>query len=289
MRSFEMRETELLYYVDAFKSVKRLERESSDVREYLMNMRFLKTLDLQGIDALKDILDEKSIVEISEICQYNSKTATQETKMGEKNNQKKIKLDAKLIEEFESIINNGETSIVLNVNLWDYLLEEVWLELKYSVARISDLNGNTLCAISGRPNFVELIASMTGLEIPKKGKKGEKRSEESFLNGKPRRIVDLYLAFKENCMEKADISVRGTKAYIAFSGRKNIASIVIQRTQIRIYLMFHISLFNDPQGAIYDISNIPSFCNAPSEIVLRNFEEIEYFSDIIAQGYELSK
>lgn len=284
-----MREVELLYYADAFQSIKKLERESSDVREYLMNMRFLKTLDAQNIHALKNILDEKSIAEIAEICQSNIKIISENTKQETRNNQKQIKLSAELIEEFELIINNGETSIVLNANLWDYLLEEVWLELKYSVARISDLDGNTLCAISGRPNFVEHIANLTGLEIPKKGKKGEKRSEESFFNGKPRRIVDLYLAFKDRCMEKADIAIRGTKAYIAFSGRKNIASVVIQRTQIRIYLMLHSSLFDDPQGVIYDISNIPSFCNAPSEIILRNFEEIEYFSDIIAQGYELSK
>lgn len=284
-----MRETELLYYADAFQNIKRLEKESSDVREYLMNIRFLKTLDSQNIPALKNILDEKSIAEICEICESNSNAIQKEAKMEEKNNQRKIKLSAKIIEEFEQIINNGETSIVLNANLWDYLLEEVWIELKYSVARISDLNGNTLCAISGRPNFVEHIANLTELEIPKKGKKGEKRSEESFFNGKPKRIVELYLAFKESCMKKADISVRGTKAYIAFSGRKNIASIVIQRSQIRIYLMLHADLFNDPQGVIYDISNIPSFCNAPSEIILKNFEEVEYFSNIIAQGYELSK
>lgn len=284
-----MRETELLYYADAFQSIKRLERESSDVREYLMNMRFLKTLDSQSICALKRILDEESIEEIIEICQSNFKIIPHEAKMEVKNNQKKIKLSAKLIEEFELIINNGETSIISNANLWDYLLEEVWLELKYSVARISDLEGETLCAISGRPNFVEHIASITGLEIPKKGKKGEKRSEESFFGGKPQRIIDLYLAFKEACMKKVNIGIRGTKAYIAFSGRKNIASIVIQRSQIRIYLMSYADLFDDPKGIINDVSNIPSFCNAPSEMTLRDFEEIEYFSDIIAQGYELSR
>lgn len=283
-----MRETELLYYVDAFQGIKRLERESSDVREYLMNMRFLKTIDPTTIQALKGMLDEKSIAEIEEISQ-SAKKITKEAKVEEKNSQKKIKLSAEIIEEFESVIKNGETSIICNANLWDYLLEEVWLELKYSVARISNLEGESLCAISGRPNFVELIANITGLEIPKKTKKGEKRSEESFFEGKPQRIIDLYLAFKERCMDKVNISTKGTKAYIAFVGGKNIASIVIQRSQIRIYLMYHAHLFDDPNCVINDLSNVPSFCNAPSEMVLKTPEEIEYFSDIIAQGYELSR
>lgn len=283
-----MRETELLYYTDAFQSIKRLERESSDVREYLMNMRFLKTIDPTTIQSLRGMLDEKSIAEIEEISQSVKKN-TREIKVEEKNSQKKIKLSAEIIEEFEFVIKNGETSIICNTNLWDYLLEEVWLELKYSVARISDLEGETLCVISGRPNFVELIANITGLEIPKKNKKGEKRSEESFFEGKPQRIIDLYLAFKERCMDKANIGIKGTKTYIAFVGGKNIASIVIQRSQIRIYLMYHAHLFDDPNCIINDLSNVPSFCNAPSEMVLKTPEEIEYFSDIIAQGYELSR
>lgn len=283
-----MRETKILYYADAFHNIKRLERESSDVREYLMNMKFLKTLEFQDIHALKSILDEEGIAEIIEICKFNSKTVLQEGKIENKSNQKQIKLSAELIEEFERPIKNGETSIIVNANLWDYLLEEVWLELKYSVARISDLDGNILCVIGGRPAFVEHIANLTGLEILKKGKRGERRSEESFFNGKPERIIELYLAFKESCLKKANIGIKGTKAYIAFGGRRNIASIVIQRSQIRIYLMFHANLFDDPKGMINNIANIPSFCNAPSEITLKNFEEIEYCSDIIAQGYKLS-
>lgn len=81
------------------------------------------------------------------------------------NERKKIVLDANLIEEFQKVLNRGESSISCKVDLWDFLQKEVWIEVKYSVVRIFDLEHQMLCTISGRPNFSEKIANRVGLKI----------------------------------------------------------------------------------------------------------------------------
>lgn len=160
-----MREIELQYYVSAFNTVKKLEKESSEVRDYLFNLKFLKTIDRNTIDALKMELDEKDFEDLMKVADVSPRFQSVSSSGIESNERKKIVLDAGLIEEFQKVLNRGESSISCKVDLWDFLQKEVWIEVKYSVVRILDLDHRMLCTISGRPNFSERIANRVGLQI----------------------------------------------------------------------------------------------------------------------------
>lgn len=159
-----MREVEVLCYIDAVESIKKLERESAEVRDYLRNLRLLKTIDSQSLNALKNIVNDEVFQEILQITgkslrEENSPTFyPSSTKKDYKERREVIVLTAPIIEEFDRVARNGSSSMEKGANLWDYKGEEVMLELKYSVARLNTLEGRLLFSVSGRPNFVEKIA-----------------------------------------------------------------------------------------------------------------------------------
>lgn len=161
-----MREVEAWCYIDAIEEIKRLEKESLDVREYLRNLRLLKTIDSQALKTLEKVASEENF---QEILQITGKTMREEkqisfypsaTKKNYKERREVIVLTAPIIKEFDRVASNGSSSMEKGANLWDYRGEEVILELKYSVARLSSIDGIFLFSVSGRPNFCEKIARL---------------------------------------------------------------------------------------------------------------------------------
>lgn len=61
------------------------------------------------------------------------------TKENYKERREIIILTAPIIEEFDRVASNGSLSMENGANLWDHRGEEVMLELKYSVARLTSL------------------------------------------------------------------------------------------------------------------------------------------------------
>lgn len=165
----KMRESEAMCYLDAYESVQKLERESKDVREYLRNIRLLKTIDSQSLQVLKGMVDEEMIEEIMKITGKRAEDTLSGNSSAflapRRSNRgvgmrEKIILTAKIIEKFDWVASNGVSSMKKNANLWDYHNEEVILELKHSVARIMDLDGRNLFTVSGRVGFREKIAHL---------------------------------------------------------------------------------------------------------------------------------
>lgn len=165
-----MREVEAWCYIDAIEEIKRLEKESLDVREYLRNLRLLKTIDSQALKTLEKVASEENF---QEILQITGKTMREEkqisfypsaTKKNYKERREVIVLTAPIIEEFDRVASNGSSSMEKGANLWDYRGEEVILELKYSVARLTTLEGRLLFSVSGRPNFVEKIGQLASID-----------------------------------------------------------------------------------------------------------------------------
>lgn len=165
-----MREVEAWCYIDAIEEIKRLEKESLDVREYLRNLRLLKTIDSQALKTLEKVASEENF---QEILQITGKTMREEkqisfypsaTKRNYKERREVIVLTAPIIEEFDRVASNGSSSMEKGANLWDYRGEEVILELKYSVARLTTLEGRLLFSVSGRPNFVEKIGQLASID-----------------------------------------------------------------------------------------------------------------------------
>ncbi len=111
-----MREVEAWCYIDAIEEIKRLEKESLDVREYLRNLRLLKTIDSQALKTLEKVASEENF---QEILQITGKTMREEkqisfypsaTKKNYKERREVIVLTAPIIEEFDRVASNGTSS-----------------------------------------------------------------------------------------------------------------------------------------------------------------------------------
>ncbi|WP_034583542.1 hypothetical protein [Helicobacter pametensis] len=165
-----MREVEAWCYIDAVEEIKRLEKESLEVREYLRNLRLLKTIDSQSLKTLEEVASEENFQEILKIAGKTMKEERQisfypsATKKNFKERREIIVLTSPIIEEFDRVASNGTSSMEKGANLWDYRGEEVMIELKYSVVRLISLEGRMLFTVSGRPNFVEKIGQLTSID-----------------------------------------------------------------------------------------------------------------------------
>lgn len=255
-----MREGEVLCYVDAMESIKRLERESSEVREYLRNLRLLKTIDSQALKTLEKVASDE---EFQEILKITGKTPREEiqpsfyhlaTKKNYKERREVIVLSSPIIKEFDKVASNGSSSMEKGANLWDYQGEEVMLELKYSVARLCTLEGRLLFSVSGRPNFVEKIARLAEI------------------------AEDDYQENEEEDFDTLDLEVRKVI--------RRIPKWFIKKHQTNSkILLAYLNVSNLNSSPVYPV-DIEKNCNLDRSVFYTSFANMKYSSSTIGKIFQ---
>lgn len=108
--------------------------------------------------------------------------------------------------------------------------------------------------------------------------------DEHLINGSDS-SKELYEKFKTEVINFENIEIRPKKHYIGFIGNTNVVDILVQKSQVKMWLNLKIGELDDPKGITRDVSTIGHWGNGDYEIKVTNDEEIEYIMSLVKQSY----
>lgn len=114
-------------------------------------------------------------------------------------------------------------------------------------------------------------------------------TEDNHLNNVASDIIELYEKLKSRVLEWGDINIEPKKFYIAFKGSKNIFDVVVQKTQLKIFINLRKGELRDTEGFMRDCSNVGHWGNGDYEVVITDDSKLEYLLSLIKQSWEVNK
>lgn len=111
-------------------------------------------------------------------------------------------------------------------------------------------------------------------------------TEESHYEGISEPIIELYEKFKNSILNLGDnISIAPLKHYIGFRVNKNIADILIQKSQLKIWINLKKGQLDDPKNLTKDMSNTGHLGNGDYELIVKDDSNLEYIMSLVKQSY----
>ena len=100
--------------------------------------------------------------------------------------------------------------------------------------------------------------------------------------------MELFEVFKDKVLEMIpELSMDYKKRYIAFKkDKKNIFDLLIQKSQLKLWLNVKIGELEDPKGIAKDVSNTGHWGNGDYEIIFDNDDNLEYILSLIKEVYK---
>ncbi len=100
--------------------------------------------------------------------------------------------------------------------------------------------------------------------------------------------LDLFEIFKDKVLEMLpDLNMDFKKRYIAFKkDKKNIFDLLIQKSQLKLWLNVKAGELEDPKILAKDVSNTGHWGNGDYEIVFDNDDNLEYILSLIKELYK---
>ena len=162
---------------------------------------------------------------------------------------------------------------------------ELWEIKRYEDKSVSF---NQLIAPSSTESINTISKSDTVVE--KVSREVKKYTEEDHMKGMPGSICDLYGRLKDMILSIDDnISIRPRKLYVGFVARRNFTDVVLQKSQLKIFLNLSKGKLDDPKNVARDISNVGHWGNGDYEITFSNSDNLEYVMSLVKQAYLKNK
>jgi predicted transport protein len=162
---------------------------------------------------------------------------------------------------------------------------ELWEIKKYEDSSISL---NQLVSPTSSESIRTL--SKAGTVVEKVSKEVKKYTEEDHISKIPENIIDLYTRFKEMVLAISDsVSIRPRKLYVGFVAKRNFTDVVVQKSQLKIFLNLSKGTLDDPSKLARDISNVGHWGNGDYEISFSTSDKLEYILSLVKQAYLKNK
>lgn len=114
-------------------------------------------------------------------------------------------------------------------------------------------------------------------------------TEELLLDKKGEKVKELYEIVKEKILNLGEITLKPTKHYVAFVGkRRHIVDIEFQKERMKIWINLKFSEIKGDLQFVRDVTNIGHYGNGDCEIIISDYESLEYAFDFIKQSYRIN-
>ena len=118
----------------------------------------------------------------------------------------------------------------------------------------------------------------------------KKYTEEEHLLNVPEDIKEFYEDIKGRILNLGDkIEVRPKKHYIAFIASTNFTDILVQKSQIKLWLNMNKGTLDDPKKIMRDVSKVGHWGNGDYAIVLNVGDDLDYIMTLVKQSYLKNK
>jgi len=111
-------------------------------------------------------------------------------------------------------------------------------------------------------------------------------NEDDLLANKPEEIIELYEKYRAAIINLADdIELKPLKHYITFKkNNRNLVSIEIQRTCLKLYVNLKKGELDDPKGIARDVSSIGHYSTGDYELKISDNKNLEYIMSLAKQA-----
>lgn len=110
-------------------------------------------------------------------------------------------------------------------------------------------------------------------------------TEEDLLSKGCEGTQELYLKFKYAIINLSDdIEAKAVKLYMVFKKKKNIASIVINKKHLHIYIDVKSGKLDDPKKLAQDVSGIGHWATGNYRVHVEDDSQLEYIMSLIKQA-----
>lgn len=115
-------------------------------------------------------------------------------------------------------------------------------------------------------------------------------TEEEHLSNMPEDIKEFYEDIKGRILNIDDhIEVRPKKYYIGFIVATNFVDILVQKSQIKLWLNMNKGELDDPRKIARDVSAIGHWGNGQYELALKTGDDLDYLMTLVKQSYMKNK
>ena len=115
-------------------------------------------------------------------------------------------------------------------------------------------------------------------------------TEDDHLSAVPEEIKALYDDLKSRILNLGDnVEVKPRKYYIGFKSTTNFTDLLLQKSQIKLWLNLAKGELDDPRKVARDVSNVGHWGNGQYEIGIKPGDDLDYLITLIKQSYEKSR
>ena len=99
--------------------------------------------------------------------------------------------------------------------------------------------------------------------------------------------IELYEALKEDILSRWNLMVEPKKHYIAFKKKSNVVDIIIQKSQLKVYINIPKGKLIDNLNLATDVSGIGTVGNGDYQVIINDDSNFSYVLSLIEQSVKL--
>jgi predicted transport protein len=123
--------------------------------------------------------------------------------------------------------------------------------------------------------------------VPISTKQSDSYDLNFHLKNKSNNVITMLEVLRSKILEISDeIEERIHKTYIGYYAGDSICQVRPQSINIKMWVNLGIHQINDSLGYCRDVRDVGHYGTGDTEIIVRNFEEIDYVLDIIRKSYK---
>jgi predicted transport protein len=116
----------------------------------------------------------------------------------------------------------------------------------------------------------------------------DKYKVETHLKGKSEKIKELFKELQSSILSletDQEIKENPRKKYIAYATSKNFVELQIQTSQIKLWIDLEKKELDDPKDLVRNVKSVGHYGTGDSEVILKDFDSLDYVVDLIKQSY----
>ena len=115
-------------------------------------------------------------------------------------------------------------------------------------------------------------------------------TEEDHIKNSSEESLEIYNELKSKILNLGDdISIKPRKWYIGFVRNTNFSDVLIQKSQIKLFINLRSGELNDPQNLTRDLTKpqkVGHWGNGDYEILINDLENLDYIISLVKQSYD---
>ena len=97
----------------------------------------------------------------------------------------------------------------------------------------------------------------------------------------------LFEEFRKEVLSlDSNVTEEFLKLYIAYKAETNFVDIVPQANSLKLYVNIALNELEDPKKLGRDVSNVGTWGNGDTEVILNSIDEIPYIIGLVRQAFE---